>query len=93
MTPLHWVGLIVADEVKDNAPMASLVGPCLFRRGQGLYEFGIVSWLRLWIKLPWIGQELMRPFGMDGDDIELDYIFERNAAISFAVVNKLQMTD
>lgn len=43
-----------------------------------------------WFK---VGQDLMRPFGMDDDDIELDYIFERNVAASFAVVNRLQMLD
>lgn len=41
-----------------------------------------------WFK---VGQDLMRPFGMDDDDIELDYIFERNVAASFAIVNRLQM--
>ncbi|VDM46281.1 unnamed protein product [Toxocara canis] len=147
MTPLHWVELIVADEVKDNAPMASLVGqfmhelkkyreafrklfcydwvcvPLVYTQVAALatyayfgfcllgrqfldpekkyknYEidlvvpiFTIVQFLFFvgWFK---VGQELMRPFGMDDDDIELDYIFQRNVAVSFAVVNKLQMTD
>ncbi|VDM47393.1 unnamed protein product [Toxocara canis] len=35
----------------------------------------------------------MRPFGMDDDDIELDYIFERDVVTSFAIVNRLQMTE
>ncbi|VDK54109.1 unnamed protein product [Gongylonema pulchrum] len=40
-----------------------------------------------------VGQDLMRPFGMDDDDFELDYIFERNVATSFAIVDRLQMAD
>ncbi|VDK44001.1 unnamed protein product [Anisakis simplex] len=54
--------------------------------------FTIVQFLFFvgWFK---VGQELMRPFGMDDDDIELDYIFERNVTISFAIVNTLQMND
>lgn len=45
------------------------------------------------IRVQQVGQDLMRPFGMDDDDIELDYIFERNVATSFAIVNRLQMTE
>lgn len=51
--------------------------------------FTIVQFLFFvgWFK---VGQDLMRPFGMDDDDIELDYIFERNVLASFAIVNRLQ---
>ncbi|KAK6748066.1 hypothetical protein RB195_000967 [Necator americanus] len=40
-----------------------------------------------WFK---VGQDLMRPFGLDDDDIELSYILDRNLVISFAIVNCLQ---
>uniref|UniRef100_A0A0R3RK64 Bestrophin homolog n=1 Tax=Elaeophora elaphi TaxID=1147741 RepID=A0A0R3RK64_9BILA len=54
--------------------------------------FTIVQFLFFvgWFK---VGQDLMRPFGMDDDDFELDYIFERNVGISFAIVDRLQMND
>uniref|UniRef100_A0A915BQ29 Bestrophin homolog n=1 Tax=Parascaris univalens TaxID=6257 RepID=A0A915BQ29_PARUN len=147
MTPLHWVQQILADEIKDNAPMASLTNqfvqelkqyrsalrklfchdwvcvPLVYTQVAALatyayfafcllgrqfldpekkykrYEidfvvpiFTIVQFLFFvgWFK---VGQDLMRPFGMDDDDIELDYIFERNVATSFAIVNRLQMTE
>ncbi|GMR49639.1 hypothetical protein PMAYCL1PPCAC_19834, partial [Pristionchus mayeri] len=53
--------------------------------------FTIVQFLFFvgWLK---IGQDLMRPFGTDDDDIELLYIFERNVATSFAIVHELQET-
>ncbi|KAK5970345.1 Bestrophin, partial [Trichostrongylus colubriformis] len=37
-----------------------------------------------------VGQDLMRPFGLDDDDIELSYIFDRNLVISFAIVDFIQ---
>ncbi|EPB76376.1 Bestrophin [Ancylostoma ceylanicum] len=37
-----------------------------------------------------VGQDLMRPFGLDDDDIEMNYILDRNLATSFALVNVLQ---
>ncbi|WKY05015.1 hypothetical protein Q1695_005766 [Nippostrongylus brasiliensis] len=37
-----------------------------------------------------VGQDLMRPFGLDDDDIELSYILDRNIVISFATVDCLQ---
>ncbi|CAJ0602558.1 unnamed protein product [Cylicocyclus nassatus] len=40
-----------------------------------------------WFK---VGQDLMRPFGLDDDDIELSYILDRNLVISFATVDCLQ---
>ncbi|PIO68604.1 Bestrophin [Teladorsagia circumcincta] len=43
-----------------------------------------------WFK---VGQDLMRPFGLDDDDIELNYILDRNFKTSFAVVNRLHTTD
>ncbi|GMT25136.1 hypothetical protein PFISCL1PPCAC_16433, partial [Pristionchus fissidentatus] len=51
--------------------------------------FTIVQFLFFvgWLK---IGQDLMRPFGTDDDDIELLYIFERNVSTSFAIVHQLQ---
>ncbi|VDN03125.1 unnamed protein product [Thelazia callipaeda] len=52
--------------------------------------FTIVQFLFFvgWFK---VGQDLMRPFGMDDDDFELDYIFERNVTTSFAIVDRLQI--
>ncbi|MFH4979305.1 hypothetical protein AB6A40_006014 [Gnathostoma spinigerum] len=52
--------------------------------------FTIVQFLFFvgWFK---VGQDLMRPFGLDDDDIELDYIFDRNIATSFAIVNKVHL--
>ncbi|CAI5448030.1 unnamed protein product [Caenorhabditis angaria] len=51
--------------------------------------FTIVQFLFFigWFK---VGQDLMRPFGLDDDDIELNYIFDRNVRISFTIVNRLQ---
>ncbi|KAJ1355506.1 Bestrophin 9 [Parelaphostrongylus tenuis] len=40
-----------------------------------------------WFK---VGQDLLRPFGLDDDDIELSYILDRNVVISFGIVNCLQ---
>ncbi|PIO63584.1 Bestrophin [Teladorsagia circumcincta] len=37
-----------------------------------------------------VGQDLMRPFGLDDDDIELSYILDRNLVISFAIVDFVQ---
>ena len=37
-----------------------------------------------------VGQDLMRPFGLDDDDIELAYILDRNLVTSFAIVDCLQ---
>ncbi|CAD6200202.1 unnamed protein product [Caenorhabditis auriculariae] len=54
--------------------------------------FTIVQFLFFvgWFK---VGQDLMRPFGLDDDDIELNYILDRNIATSFAIVNRLQSMD
>ncbi|CAJ0569323.1 unnamed protein product, partial [Mesorhabditis spiculigera] len=40
-----------------------------------------------WFK---VGQDLMRPFGLDDDDIELSYILDRNILTSFTIANTLQ---
>ncbi|VDO89300.1 unnamed protein product [Heligmosomoides polygyrus] len=40
-----------------------------------------------------VGQDLMRPFGLDDDDIELNYILDRNFETSFAIVNRLQTAE
>uniref|UniRef100_A0A1I7U9J3 Bestrophin homolog n=2 Tax=Caenorhabditis tropicalis TaxID=1561998 RepID=A0A1I7U9J3_9PELO len=51
--------------------------------------FTIVQFLFFvgWFK---VGQDLMRPFGLDDDDIELNYILDRNVRVSFDIVNHLQ---
>uniref|UniRef100_A0A8R1HYU4 Bestrophin homolog n=1 Tax=Caenorhabditis japonica TaxID=281687 RepID=A0A8R1HYU4_CAEJA len=51
--------------------------------------FTIVQFLFFvgWFK---VGQDLMRPFGLDDDDIELNYILDRNVRISFDIVDRLQ---
>ncbi|CAB3406401.1 unnamed protein product [Caenorhabditis bovis] len=51
--------------------------------------FTIVQFLFFvgWFK---VGQDLMRPFGLDDDDIELNYILDRNMKVSFSIVNQLQ---
>ncbi|CAJ0567262.1 unnamed protein product, partial [Mesorhabditis spiculigera] len=46
----------------------------------------IVGWLK-------VAHELMRPFGHGDDDIELHWILDRNIAVSFAIVHKLQNTE
>ncbi|KHJ95099.1 Bestrophin [Oesophagostomum dentatum] len=55
----------------------------------GFPLFTIVQFLFYvgWFK---VGQDLMRPFGLDDDDIELSYILDRNLVISFAIVDCLQ---
>ena len=38
---------------------------------------------------PKVGQELMRPFGTDDDDIELNYILNRHLKAAFAMANDI----
>ncbi|VDO65918.1 unnamed protein product [Haemonchus placei] len=54
--------------------------------------FAVIQFMFLvgWFK---VGQDLMRPFGLDDDDIELNYILDRNFKTSFAVVNRLHTSD
>ncbi|PAV77280.1 hypothetical protein WR25_22901 [Diploscapter pachys] len=40
-----------------------------------------------WFK---VGQDLMRPWGQDEDDYEVNYLIDRNMAVSFAIINRLQ---
>ncbi|CAJ0932930.1 unnamed protein product, partial [Mesorhabditis belari] len=42
-----------------------------------------------WFK---VGQDLMRPFGLDDDDIELNWILDRNITTSFAMVHQMMET-
>jgi hypothetical protein len=51
----------------------------IFTIGQFLFYVG-------WFK---VGQDLMRPFGNDDDDIELNYILDRNVRTGFALVNQV----
>ncbi|CAI4222161.1 unnamed protein product [Auanema sp. JU1783] len=52
--------------------------------------FTIVQFLFFvgWFK---VGQDLMRPFGLDDDDIELNYILDRNLVSSFAIIHTLHL--
>ncbi|CAI4229431.1 unnamed protein product [Auanema sp. JU1783] len=43
-----------------------------------------------WFK---IGQDLMRPFGLDDDDIELNYLLDRNISTSFAIINQIHTSE
>jgi hypothetical protein len=36
-----------------------------------------------------VAEDLMKPFGSDDDDIELNYILDRNIRASFALVNNV----
>ncbi|ETN76781.1 Bestrophin [Necator americanus] len=97
MAPLHWVQQIVVTEVASLATYAFFVF-CLLGRQEfdSDEEFDIVfpvfTVVQFLFYVGWfkVGQDLMRPFGLDDDDIELSYILDRNLVISFAIVNCLQ---
>ncbi|CAJ0934542.1 unnamed protein product, partial [Mesorhabditis belari] len=52
----------------------------------------VISVIKFIFFIGWykVGQDLMRPFGLDDDDIELSYILDRNVATSFGIVSRLQ---
>ncbi|CAJ0572790.1 unnamed protein product, partial [Mesorhabditis spiculigera] len=55
--------------------------------------FPVVSVIKFIFFIGWfkVGQDLMRPFGLDDDDIELSYILDRNVQTSFGIVSRLAL--
>lgn len=72
---------VLHPEVKAGKQIDSLVP--IFTIFQFMF---LVGWFK-------VGQDLMRPFGLDDDDIELNYILDRNFETSFAIVNRLQTAE
>ncbi|VDM76988.1 unnamed protein product [Strongylus vulgaris] len=93
MAPLHWIQQIVTEEVEAGRIPTHFLAVFMNELKQYRTSFRKLfchDWVCVPLVYTQVGQDLMRPFGMDDDDIELSYILDRNLVISFAIADCLQ---